>query len=940
MSDEINILKRALARERLARKEAEKILESKSGELYKANVELRDLNKCLEDKVEERTLTIRKREKSLSVLFDNSPFPKLVISKFDGKLLEANVTAEKMFGFSKESFRKLSLSSLFLDSSSAKMFYGKKMIENLNKIESKMLKSDSSVIHVEIFVSEILYDDQVAQILTVNNIESRKQFERKTLENEIRFKALVESVSDVIFRIDKDGRVIYINESGEYLLGYSSDEIMGVKFYSFLHDENKKDVLQFYLTQYEMQTLSSYTEFSVVKKNGAVVWLGVSVDLVYNSNGDYEYIALARDITERMLSQKELEKSEEKYRMIIENLELGLLEVDADEFIVKAYPKFCKMFGFDEKELIGNKPADFLLDSEYRKLMSEQVAKRKKGESGVYEVKIICADGSEKWVLISGAPFYDSQGEFAGSLGIHLDITDRRGVEDKLKEAKLLAEQSVASKEMFMANMSHEIRTPMNAIIGMGGLLSAGNLEEKEKEYVAAINYSAENLLSIINDILDFSKIESGNLDVHQDDNSLNEVILGIKRTFDLKADAKGLSFNITMDENNDFYRFDALRLSQVLINLVGNSIKFTQDGVVDLKIQVVKSTGSMDTLMFSVSDTGMGIQRDNLDKIFRSFSQADSFTSKKYGGTGLGLSISKSLIEKMGGVLSVESVHGEGSVFSFTIEMVQSESSQLALEHAELSERDFEGLKVLLVDDNKVNLFVAQTMLEKGGVIVETAANGFKAVELVSSENFDVVLMDVRMPEMDGYEATKCIREELNLDVPIIALTANAIVGDSEKCIEAGMNNYLAKPFSQKELFQKINEEVDVDMVNVPINSDDVLPLLDGVVDLTLLHKNTGGDKKFMNEMIQLYLDTSNEDVELMKKSLEENDLVLIGRIAHKLKPSICNMAKTSLSELVEKVEVQGQDGDSLVVESTNLLLEKLDQLSKQLATYLSQNK
>ncbi len=615
------------------------------------------------------------------------------------------------------------------------------------------------------------------------------------------YQELVESVNDIIYKTDINGKFIYANPKALEITEYQESDLEGLIMYDLIADSFKEKVQDFYNAQAEHRLPPEEFEFLAITKNGNKIWINQTANFIYNEyKNRHEFIVVARDVTEKKNLDQILKNSEEKYRGIIENLELGLLEVDTEGIITKVYSRFCIMTGYSEEELVGKNAQQFLLHPDSIKLMNEQIEKRKNGLSSVYEVQIKHKSGDYLWGIISGAPFYDVNGEYIGSIGIHLDISDRKKMEEELTQAKETAEASVKSKELFLANMSHEIRTPMNAIMGLGDLLKETTLTEKQYKYVSTISSSGKNLLTIINDILDFSKIEAGKLEIEK---IPFDIVYSVDKTievFEPLAKEKELTFNYEIDKSlKREVLGDPTRLNQILINLLGNAFKFTEKGIVELNVNLVEKTKSNYNVRFSVKDSGIGISQENLETIFDSFTQAESSTARLYGGTGLGLSICYQLIALMGGELKVESEIGKGATFYFDLSFDILKSKQLI---GSITDFDLkENIKVLLVEDNKVNQFLAQTILSEWNCLVKCADNGSVAVEELKETSYDVILMDVRMPVMNGEEATKIIRNELAIKTPIIALTANAIKGDKEKYLALGMNDYISKPFNKESL-------------------------------------------------------------------------------------------------------------------------------------------
>ncbi len=401
-------------------------------------------------------------------------------------------------------------------------------------------------------------------------------------------------------------------------------------------------------------------------------------------------------------------------------------------------------------------------------------------------------------------------------IGSMQDITDRKNAELEMQKARIEAESARKTQEQFLANMSHEIRTPMNGVIGMTQLLAGTGLNKDQQEYVATINESANNLMVIINDILDLTKIVAGKITLAKTNYVLRDLVSNCIKINQFRADEKRIKLTSNIDEKIPaVLTGDPVRLNQVLINLVGNAIKFTEEGVVNVNVKLLEENELAVKLEFAISDTGIGIAEDKVESVFERFIQVCGESTRKYGGTGLGLTITKQLIELQGGTIHVKSAVGKGSVFTFqlTIKKGKSEKREVQPTPTEQSYL-LTGVTVLLAEDNVINQKVAAKILSKIGALVDVAKHGREAIELLKIKQYDIILMDIQMPEMDGYEATKIIRDQMGAatgSIPIIAMTASALITDREKCIMAGMNDFIAKPFQAKELYEKIAAQLPV---------------------------------------------------------------------------------------------------------------------------------
>ncbi len=520
------------------------------------------------------------------------------------------------------------------------------------------------------------------------------------------------------------------------------------------------------------------------------------------------------DITRQKTSEIKLKRREEKYRRIIENMNIGLLEVDLQGHIHYANQSFCTMSGYLVDELIGKVAEDLFMEhsNDDKKIILERHEMRKKGLYDAYEVRIRHHSGEPKWWLISGAPIYDDIGNPIGSIGIHLDITMQKDLEINLTQARKIAEETARAKEVFLANMSHEIRTPLNAILGLGNQLSKTSLDPIQESFLNAINTSSDNLLVIINDILDYSKIEAGKMRIEHIGFEMTSLLRQIELTLSQNARSKGLEFILETDESlAPVLIGDPYRINQAILNLLSNSIKFTEKGTILLGCRVKDTSETEQQLTITVEDTGIGIDPKFLGSIFQKFSQENVNAARKYGGTGLGMAITYQLVSLMKGTIEIESQKGEGTKAEITLRFPIGNKRDLPVKEERHVNIDvLRGKRILIVEDNQLNRVVAGTILGTYKVEVTEAVNGQEAIDLMKTHDFDLVLMDMQMPVIDGLTATKIIRSEISRDVPIIALTANALQGEQDKCMEAGMDDFITKPFIESRLLEVILKHLD----------------------------------------------------------------------------------------------------------------------------------
>lgn len=509
----------------------------------------------------------------------------------------------------------------------------------------------------------------------------------------------------------------------------------------------------------------------------------------------------------------ELKKKEEMFRNMVENQGEGVGVVDENENFFFANPAAHKIFGLNEGELSGKNLRDFSTP-EQLKIFLEQTAQRKSGEKSTYEAEIVRPDGEIRTLRITATPRISKTGDYIGAFGIFVDITDLKKTEVALKNAKEIAEYANRSKSDFLAFVSHEIRTPMSGVIGVTDLLLETSLNSKQKYLVDMIRISGENMMLLLNDILDFSKLEYGKFKLEVMTASLSETIEESLKLFSPAAHEKkiGMSYHIKKGVPN-FVKTDNKRLKQILANLLSNAIKYTEHGDIEIKVETRKKYADNVELVFSVKDSGIGISDELQIKLFTPYEQDEEIITRKYQGTGLGLAICKKITELLGGNIWVESKKGTGTTFFFTIKAGLSEENKsffesdrqkntVKREDSLLSEKY--PFRILVAEDNMINRKLMLKILESFGYSAMVATNGREVLEIIQNEPVDLIFMDIQMPEIDGFEATKIIFEKIpKKNRPkIIALTANALEGDRERCIEAGMDDYISKPIRKDDLY------------------------------------------------------------------------------------------------------------------------------------------
>jgi PAS domain S-box-containing protein len=687
------------------------------------------------------------------------------------------------------------------------------MLASIDQAESALKESEAELKkhrdHLEDLVAE-----RTAEL---------KEKQTAIKNSEQRLSQIINFLPDPTFVVDNEGTVLTWNQAMEKLSGVKAADMVGKGNFEHalpFYGERRPiliDLVKNWDPEYEKKYLSVtkdrnnlISESYHPSLGGKELFLHATAGLIYDASGEVAgAIESLRDITEKKKADDIIRESEERLSNILKTTNEGFWLIDTDDITLDVNDAMCEILQRPREEVVGKSINDFL-DDKNIKIVREQERIRGDSQTGLYEVSLSRADGTIVPCLVNAAPLLDANGEKIGSFGMFTDITERKHMEDELIDAKHIADEANMAKSEFLANMSHEIRTPMNAVIGMTHLALKTELTGKQKDYLHKIQSSANSLLGIINDILDFSKIEAGKLDMESVDFNLDDVLDNLGNLVSVKAQEKE-NLEVLFATAQDVPRFlvgDPLRLGQILINLSNNAVKFTDAGEIVVSTERVEQNEDRITLKFSVSDTGIGLTEEQAGKLFQSFSQADTSTTRKYGGTGLGLAISKKLANMMGGEIWVNSQPGQGSTFSFT--------ATFGLGREDVKKRftpapDLRGMKALVVDDNPTSREILGDMLESFSFEVTLAATGQEGIDEVEKADkdkpYEIVIMDWKMPGMDGIEASRRIKEHSGLShvPPIVMVTAYGREEVMQKAGKIGLEGLLLKPISPSVLFDTI---------------------------------------------------------------------------------------------------------------------------------------
>ncbi len=592
---------------------------------------------------------------------------------------------------------------------------------------------------------------------------------------------------------------------------------------------------------------------------------------------------------------------------------LGYTEIDAEGRIIYVSEGICTISGYKEEELIGkNISAAFFPPDVFEQ--AEQI-RQKRMEAGhapfTYEIEIALKDGTRRWIWTSAINRFDQHGNDIGSIGIHVDVTDQRKALFELTAAKRAAEEAQQAQQRFLASMSHEIRTPLNAIIGMSYLLQDTKFNTEQEEYIKILKNASNILLGLITDILDMAKIEAGKVEVKLREFDLHELVNTLKYTFQYKLKNKPIRVSYIHDDRiKNMIVGDDVLLNQVLMNLLGNAEKFTAKGEIGIEIRLIRQEGDRLWLEFKVWDSGIGIPQDKLQVIFQDFRQADQDIQERYGGSGLGLSICKRLIEIQGGNIRVESELGKGTNFIFTLSYMGTSRRVKVVNHLSREEDDeiaFEGVRILLVEDNPMNLKYLSSLMEKFHIQYVTATNGADALWKIRHEHFDLMLMDIKIPGVEGLEIARRIRNEDNPNraTPIVMLTAIALAGTVSAAHDVGVNDLLTKPYTPDQLLRLLKKYLSEDesVPEEPEMGETTAFAFNPMLDTAYLRKLYGDNFEYAAELFQLFVSCIEKELKDIRLAMERRDWERMRSQVHKIKPNFSMAGLTWLTKSMQGI-------------------------------------
>jgi PAS domain S-box-containing protein len=947
-----------IANKELAFQNKEK--EKRAAELVIANKEL-DFQNIEKGKrvIENRKLEASSSSAELASQYSRSlieaSLDPLVTISVEGKITDVNEASIKVTGVSREELIGNDFSNYFTEPEKAQQGY--------EQVFDKGFVADYplTIKHKNGRLTDVLYNASVYKDLDGNvigvfaaarDVTAQKQIEKNlanSLEEVTGYKYALD-MSSIVAITDEKGIINYANDNFAKVSKYSQEELLG-KNHSILNSG-------FHPKEFMANLWKTIQKGNIWKgevknraKDGSHYWVDTTIVPFRDVNGKiYQYVAVRTDITAKKLSSQ-------YSRSIIEASLDPLFTINTDGKITDVNNASVKMTGVERDKLIDTDFFEYFTEP----LKAHEGYKEVFANGFITNYSLVIKDHKLTDVLLNGSVYRDEQENVMGVVIVARDVTEQKKFATELLEAKVfaefatelaedakmkaesaarIAEDAVKAKQQFLSNMSHEIRTPMNAIIGFTKVVLKTELNVKQKEYLDAIKMSGDALIVLINDILDLAKVDAGKMTFEQTPFKMFASLSAMLHLFETKIQEKNLVLVKEYDEQiPEVLIGDPVRLHQIILNLVSNAVKFTSEGKITVGVRVLEQNEAKANIEFSISDTGIGITENKIDKIFENFQQASSGTSRLYGGTGLGLAIVKQLVESQGGSIKVESTIGKGSVFSFILSFQKTLAKpEPEIEQLELDVKN-RNIKVLVVEDIALNQLLMKTLLDDFGFERDIAGNGKIAIEKLKLKSYDIILMDLQMPEMNGFEATDYIRNTLNSKIPIIALTADVTTVDLAKCTAVGMNDYISKPVDEKILYSKI-----VGLVKKPVQiklvaeKEIALDKESKYIDLTYLTNRTKSNPQLMMEMISLYLEQTPPLILTMKRSLQEKDWKNLHSAAHKMIPSFSIMGMSvnfeNMAKKIQEHASQQQQEDTihnLVIELENVCTQACKELEEE---------
>lgn len=750
----------------------------------------------------------------LNINLIDSLIENILILDNDGKILFGNKSAVEMYGYTYEELINLNIINIIDKNTEVN-----DLLVHEKSVSATHYKKDGTKFYAEI---KPFYSDKKSDIIIVNISRGAYCLFELLKENSIISKAL-EVFEDAFVVLTKDLNVYLWSKSAEKKFGYLKNEIFGKNIRELI-PKNRINEFESKVEKIKQNKTIEGFETKRKGKNGNLIDVSITMAPLYDCSGRFNgVLGIYKDITEKIKLEEQLKESEERLRLALEGGRFGIWDWNVVSNELFCSFLFTDLFGHLENEIVKYQE-EFLgkIHMDDKPYVMDSINRHFHGEEFDIEFRMKIKDNNYKWIRSKGKVIeWTDDSKPLRMVGIQEDITDKKSIEvefnEKCKQLEILkekAESASKAKSQFLANMSHEIRTPMNGIFGMVQLIKSTDLSKEQIKYVNLINESLNNLKEIIDDILDISKIESGKITINEESFDLRKTVNSIYSNLLVTGNSRDLEISYYLDPNINFQIIsDELKIKQILNNLVSNAVKFTSRGYISFRTKIIENYQDTVKIEFRIKDTGIGIKDEIKDKLFQEFTQGDISTNKKFNGTGLGLAISKQLANILKGNICFESKLNGGSIFVFTCEFKKdisnTENQQKDISDKRVCEfaKQNQEFTILSVEDNIINQEVIESLITRKGYKLIAAYNGREALNVLKENKVDLILMDIQMPELNGFQTTELIRKEIDIEcnIPIIAITAYAMREDREKCIDAGMTDYISKPFNIDEFYEVI---------------------------------------------------------------------------------------------------------------------------------------
>lgn len=887
--------------------------------------------------------TINSQESKYARSLIEASLDPLITINTGGKITDMNEALASITGISRKKLTGTDFFDYFTEPQKAREVY-QEVFANGSVADSPLtLRHKNGKLTDVLFNGSVYKDDKgnvLGVVIVARDVTAQKLLSKYSL-------SLIEASLDPLVTISTEGKITDMNEALVNITGITREKLTGTDFFDYFTEPQKaREVYQ------EVFAKGSVADSPLTLRHKK----GKLTDVLFNGSVYKDdrgnvlgVVIVARDVTAQKLLSK--------YSLSLIEASLDpLVTISTEGKITDMNEALVNITGLTRESLKGTDFFDYFTEPQKAREVYQEVFA--KGSVADSPLTIRHKNGKLTDVLFNGSVYKDDRGNVLGVVIVARDVTDQKRIATELTEAKVfaelttgiaeeakskaesatrIAEDAVKTKQQFLSNMSHEIRTPMNSIIGFTKVVLKTELTVKQKEYLTSIKMSGDALIVLINDILDLAKLEAGKMTFEKIPFQLRGSISAMLHLFETKILEKNLTLVTKFD--NKIPRVlvgDPVRLNQIILNLVSNAVKFTPSGEITVDVHLLNEDEDKVNIEFAVTDTGIGIASDKIENIFENFQQASSGTSRLYGGTGLGLAIVKQLLEPQGGSISVKSEINKGSTFSFNLSFQKTNAEVEAETDIVELDNEIKNIKVLVVEDITLNQLLMKTLLDDFGFDRDIANNGKIAIEKLQVKSYDIILMDLQMPEMNGFEATEYIRNTMNLKIPIIALTADVTTVDLAKCQSVGMNDYIAKPIDERLLYRKI-----IGLVKKPTSGSGYEKNKEikkiKCTDLADLTRRTKSNPLLIKEMISLFLEQTPVLIKTMKQNLIDKDWISLGSAAHKMIPSFSIMGINTESETMAR-QIQKYTGENLHLEKIPDLVLRLEKICDQACTELEE--